>query len=479
MNILDVHTEKKTLHFISKESDDSTYILMFLNGKKEENTIKEWFNKIGEDIFILAISSVRFNKKEQELLLDTFGTEIKKSDQNIIVKNFSKIKEKIKIDDYFESLKKNNNKSKNNKKKKENKNNKFNTDFYYLVYNKKYLCSFIIDNPTQTDHSLLIKNHLGFTLYHKFNKKFFKKSLKKLKSLLNSEHDSEKSLKETIKFVNKKFNKNSRKEITLEFLIKDYIKENYNISNNIKNKLSASFLCSEIENHLMELKENGPSNDFCLTDFVKGKVRFRNNLSKILLSLDLKKKRFQDGFYYYGLEAISDSEKRLLKHCRVNFYENNNIIDISNLKVFGDQKLVDSENIKSSDYKLINKYDSIILSQYMIFNKDFLKSIKKEWNCIAVKVDKKETIPNSHLIYSNMVSFYNNLIKIIFDTFKHNNLSLIIKRNHISDIRLALTNSKFLYTPKLPLSLNVISLYNFKYIRYLFYEYKLPEGGRF
>ena len=69
----------------------------------------------------------------------------------------------------------------------------------------------------------------------------------------------------------------------------------------------------------------------------------------------------------------------------------------------------------------------------MIFNKDFLKSIKKEWNCIAVKVDKMETIPNSNLIYSN-ISFYNNLIKIIFDTFKYSSISLIIKRNHIHTV---------------------------------------------
>jgi len=479
MNILDVHTEKKLLYFISKESDDSTFILMFLNGKKEENIIKEWFNKIGEDIFILAISSVRFNKKEQELLLDTFGTEIKKSDQNILVKNFSKIKEKIKIDDYFESLKKN--KNKNNKKKKENNNNKFNTDFYYLVYNKKYLCSFIIDNPTQTDHSLLIENHLGFTLFHKFKKKFYQKSLKKLNSLLNSEHDSEKSLKETINFINKKFNRNSNKEITLEHLIKTYIKENYKISDNIKNRLSASFLCSEIENHLINLKKNGSSEDFCLKDFIKGKVRFRNNLSKILLSLDLKKKRFQDGFYYYGLESMSDSEKRLFKYCNINNEKDNKIIDISNLKVIGHNTWVDSKTIKSNDYELINQYDSIVLSQYMVFDPYFLKLIKKKWKYIAIKVKKKEKRPNTSHIYSGFgpVGFYKELIKIIFNTFKYSNISLIITRKHRFGIEEVFKNSVFLYEPKIPMSFNVISLFDSKYTRYLFYEYKLPEGGRF
>ena len=157
MNILNEHSENKILFSINKESDDRTNTLMFLNDDNEVKLVKDWFNKVGEDVFILSLSDLKFSKKEQELIYDVFGSTLKKNEKSFLTSNFEKVKEKIKIDNYFESLKK--------KKNKDNIINKFDTDYYYLVFHKKYLCSFIIDNPTHSMHNILLNN-----TKHTFNK---------------------------------------------------------------------------------------------------------------------------------------------------------------------------------------------------------------------------------------------------------------------------------------------------------------------
>jgi hypothetical protein len=472
MNILNEHSENKILFSINKESDDRTNTLMFLNDDNEVKLVKDWFNKVGEDVFILSLSDLKFSKKEQELIYDVFGSTLKKNEKSFLTSNFEKVKEKIKIDNYFESLKK------KKKKNKDNVINKFDTDYYYLVFHKKYLCSFIIDNPTHSMHNILLNNTLGFILYHKFKKKFYKKSIKKIKSLLNSEHDSEKSLKETIKFINKKFNKNSNKEISLENLIKSYIKDRYDISDDIKKKLSASYLCSEIENHLIKLKENKKDEHICLKDFVKGKVKFRNNLSKILLSLDLKKKRFQDGFYYYGLKEFNNVERKLNKYCIKNTSPVLNLktIDISKLKINHILNKKNKElNLELNDYKYINEYEKIVISQYMIFNKDFLKNIKKEWNNLAIIVNTKEKIPNtSHYLNTN---FYYELLKNVYDNFKFSDFTLIINKNDEDEIKTHFNNKEYFYKSKI--KINIYNTYNSTFTKYKFLSYELPKGGIF
>ena len=474
MNILDEHSEEKILFSINKESDDRTNTLMFLKDENDVKIIKDWFSKVGEDVFIQSLSELKFSKKEQELIYDVFGSTLKKKDKSFLTNNFEKVKEKIKIDNYFESLKK-----KKSKKNKDKINNKFDNDYYYLIFHKKYLCSFIIDNPTHSMHNILLNNTLGFILYHKFKKKFYKKSLKKIKSLLNSDHDSEKSLKETIKFINKKFNKNSNKELSLENLIKSYIKDKYEISDDIKNKLSASYLCSDIENHLIDLKENKKDEHFCLKDFIKGKVKFRNNLSKILLSLDLKKKRFQDGFYYYGLKEFNNVERKLNKYCIKNTSPILNLktIDISKLKIYHNLNEVNNDlNLEVSDYKYINQYRNIVISQYMIFNKDFLKNIKKKWNYFAIVVNIKEKIPNTFNLYSN-INFYYELLKNVYDNFKFNDFTLIINKNHEDDIKFHLNNKEYFYKSKR--KINVYNIYKSTFTKYTLLKYQLPEGGTF
>ena len=78
MNILDEHSEDKILFSINKESDDRTNTLMFLKDENDVKIIKDWFSKVGEDVFIHSLSELKFSKKEQELIYDVFGSTLKK-----------------------------------------------------------------------------------------------------------------------------------------------------------------------------------------------------------------------------------------------------------------------------------------------------------------------------------------------------------------------------------------------------------------
>jgi hypothetical protein len=404
MNIQEIYKniqpKNLELYLLSKESFDNKYTIIFLKKKsKELNILKKWFNNVGDDVHIDKITDKLFNEKEANTCLDIFGNIIELHMKHILLENIPKIVEKIEFDNYINNLKKvcGTFKLENNKEE----SNNFDKDSYYLVYNKEYLTSFIIENPNEVIYNLL-KNKIGnFELYHNFKKKYFKKSLMKINSILNSEHDSEESLKETINFINNKYNKDTNSVNNIDKLIKDYIKENYKICDNINNKLSASYICSEIEDHLLKLKKENK----LLKDFVKGKVKFRNNLSKLLISLSLKKKRFQNGFYYYGLKRISYTEKNSKTSSKYNILsiDNNNIVD----------------KLDTNDYDYINTFNGLIVPFMYLKEKIFLDNIKSKWNGLAVKIDK----------YINSLTFGSDIkiIKNIFKKLKIEYFSFIVK----------------------------------------------------
>jgi hypothetical protein len=77
-----------------------------------------------------------------------------------------------------------------------------------------------------------------------------------------------------------------------EAQVKQYFKYYYDITDNIEHRIKASALCDILMNNLLvDIKTHSVNS-------------FRNRLSKYLTDLGLKKKRFNDGFYYYGVRPI-------------------------------------------------------------------------------------------------------------------------------------------------------------------------------
>lgn len=75
-----------------------------------------------------------------------------------------------------------------------------------------------------------------------------------------------------------------------EAQVKQFFEIYYEINDNIENKMKASQLCDIITNSfLINIKKDGIAS-------------FRNRLSRYLADIGLKKKRFNDGFYYYGIK---------------------------------------------------------------------------------------------------------------------------------------------------------------------------------
>jgi hypothetical protein len=82
-----------------------------------------------------------------------------------------------------------------------------------------------------------------------------------------------------------------------ETRVKTWLTSNYELSDNIEYRIKAATL-SELIEGVLNIE---PSS----------KLSFRNRLSKYLVNLGLHKKRFGDGFYYYGLKKISSRSSQL------------------------------------------------------------------------------------------------------------------------------------------------------------------------
>jgi hypothetical protein len=108
------------------------------------------------------------------------------------------------------------------------------------------------------------------------------------------------SLVELQKTINEKISeiKSNEPIDNEETRIKTWLTSNYELSDNIEYKIKAA--------NLSEILEGVLSID------VSSKMAFRNRLSKYLGNLGLNKKRFGDGFYYYGLKKIGSKNSNLL-----------------------------------------------------------------------------------------------------------------------------------------------------------------------
>ncbi len=75
-----------------------------------------------------------------------------------------------------------------------------------------------------------------------------------------------------------------------ESAVIEFLKDRYSIDDNVEHKLKASALCDVIvQNEIVKISDNQ------LTSF-------KNRLARYLKTLGLRKKRYNDGFYYYGIQ---------------------------------------------------------------------------------------------------------------------------------------------------------------------------------
>ena len=94
-------------------------------------------------------------------------------------------------------------------------------------------------------------------------------------------------------------------------MILGYIKSNYNLSKDPAKRMKASVIQKEIETALRQFISDN------LWNTGKDNKDFAKRISSYLLELDLNKKRFSDGIYYYGIEPkqhIESYEEKLASH---------------------------------------------------------------------------------------------------------------------------------------------------------------------
>lgn len=166
----------------------------------------------------------------------------------------------------------------------------------YVILNDKFLQTQTIKNP---DENMLyvLENHLefGFVKLFSFPTKnqdivhFIEREFNKV--LFNDVEELNKKLLLTSQYVdfsNQQMDSNNV-ALTEELQVKKFLESKYNINNEINDKMKASTLYDIIINsNIVKIDKNK----------IAG---FRTRLSKYLKDLGLQKKRYNDGFYYYGI----------------------------------------------------------------------------------------------------------------------------------------------------------------------------------
>ena len=120
------------------------------------------------------------------------------------------------------------------------------------------------------------------------------------------------STSQFIEFNNNKLN-NNKQLLEEEKSVKHYLNTFYNITNDIDNKIKAKVLYDILTKEKL-----------CVIDKTK-LAGFKNRLSNYLKELNLQKKRYSDGYYYYGIV------KKTLIKVNENEKESRNITDITDI----------------------------------------------------------------------------------------------------------------------------------------------------
>ncbi len=166
----------------------------------------------------------------------------------------------------------------------------------YVLINDKFLQTLTVKNPDQ-NVLFIIKNHSEFGFVKLFNYStnnadiinFIEREFDK--QLFNDSEEVNKKLLVTSQYIDFSNKQNDSNIIasTEETQVKKFINSKYFIDGDINNKMKASALYDIIINsNVVKIDENKQAG-------------FRTRLSKYLKDLGLQKKRYNDGFYYYGI----------------------------------------------------------------------------------------------------------------------------------------------------------------------------------
>lgn len=194
----------------------------------------------------------------------------------------------------FESEKNNNENEKNNETNENKKEHELNI---FVLLNTKFLQTIVLTNPS-SEMLYVMDNHIEYGFVKLFNvfkinediENFINNAFNKIQFNTIEEINTKLiKMSHYIEFSNKLTNSNNE-TITEETQVKKYIKNNYDIDNDINNKMKASTLHDNIINSKQINIESSKINGF------------KTRLSKYLKDLGLEKKRYNDGYYYYGIQ---------------------------------------------------------------------------------------------------------------------------------------------------------------------------------
>jgi len=176
-----------------------------------------------------------------------------------------------------------------------------NLDKMIIVLHEESLFTFVVENPTTEEYNIVKNKRFGFQLKFEANIEDTMNSI--MNKLFNEKcFESLIELDKEIETMNVLINKNASdfKDIREKKQVEKFIHDNYEVNNNVGDKMKASELCTLIE-------ENFQTLGICVGNI----IAFRNRLSKYLLDIGLQKKRFGDGFYYYGLKGRFNGYKNI------------------------------------------------------------------------------------------------------------------------------------------------------------------------
>lgn len=173
-----------------------------------------------------------------------------------------------------------------------------NSDILYVILHSKYLQTLCILNPT-AEEEYIINNHPEYGFIKLFKIKTDNQEIINVieKGYNNHQFNTIEEINEHLEIMSQYIdfaNKHSKTDTFIsveERQVKAYITSFYEINNNIENKMKASALYDIILNSKSVLIDQSKLGGF------------KNRLSKYLKDLGLEKKRFNDGYYYYGIKV--------------------------------------------------------------------------------------------------------------------------------------------------------------------------------
>jgi hypothetical protein len=305
--VIKIYPNSISLNLIEKVNEEIKVINEYHELGKKVEKIKLKYNNINNNI----ISSDKEILKEKNLMnclwdgKETINKRLDKLKNNETTLDYDLEAYNEYEEDYF--LKNINNYSYIEEKTIENENNKV-----LIIYHKEEMSPLILKDYSNLEETLAKKNSFGFEFIDllKLNNNMYEILTKSINDkLFNNKEELKEFINITIK-INKSDNLSEQEKVI------DYFKNYLIKDDNIENKVKFTTLATKIEEHLN----------------INNDIKFRHRLSKYLINFGFKKKRFSDGFYYYGITfkklitdySILDIEKIIkLREEEINNLNNN------------------------------------------------------------------------------------------------------------------------------------------------------------